>query len=303
MRESTKPLPRASIRYGPAELYGRDIATTKHTAINRLAKLRKVGAEDCPFMAGRCRKPGGVCSLRAYTQTTDGKSELPDEEIVCTCPYRFHEASSVFSWVGEKLLGESKPTLVPEVPFLRSTKVSEEIEAEKGGHVGKIDMVLVAPDSGGRLDWCALEIQAVYFSGGKMSSDLDQFVTWSGGSLPFPEKNRRPDFRSSGPKRLMPQLQIKVPTLRRWGKKMAVVVDLAFWKSLGEMETVDHISNCDIVWFVVDWTLVREGRRQLVPFKEYYTTLERSVEGLTGGVPVSLPVFENSLRGSLKRRS
>lgn len=31
----------------------------------------------------------------------------------------------------------------------------------------------------------------------------------------------------------MPQLQVRVPTLRRWGKKLAVALDRAFFDALG----------------------------------------------------------------------
>ena len=87
-----------------------------------------------------------------------------------------------------------------------------------------IDQVLVSV-SGQGLKWCALEMQAVYFSGKSMENDFKDMRQWEGPGIPFPKVQRRPDFRSSGPKRLMPQLQIKVPTISRWGKKMAVVLE------------------------------------------------------------------------------
>jgi hypothetical protein len=43
-------------------------------------------------------------------------------------------------------------------------------------------------------EWCALELQAVYFSGAGMGSHLAQYHGASG--LVFPDKQRRPDFRS-----------------------------------------------------------------------------------------------------------
>jgi hypothetical protein len=79
-----------------------------------------------------------------------------------------------------------------------------------------------------------LEFQAVYFSGMSMENDFKLMREWIGLGVPFPQVQRRPDFRSSGPKRLMPQLQIKVPTISRWGKKMTVVIDSSFWDSLSE---------------------------------------------------------------------
>ncbi len=96
----------------------------------------------------------------------------------------------------------------------------------------------------------------------------------------------------------MPQLQIKVPTLRRWGKKMAVVVDRRFFDAMGEMDDVADVSNCDIAWFVLDYD---ERGNQAVLRREFvrFTTLERAVEGLTGGRPVSLSVFEERIRAKV----
>ena len=125
-----------------------------------------------------------------------------------------------------------------------------ESEQQDADAVGMIDKVLVSLQ-GQQLKWCALEMQAVYFSGKSMENDFREMRAWNGPGIPFPAVVRRPDFRSSGPKRLMPQLQVKVPTISRWGKKMAVVVDRPFWDSLGEMRAVRDLSNAEIAWFVV----------------------------------------------------
>jgi hypothetical protein len=112
----------------------------------------------------------------------------------------------------------------------------------------------------------------------------------------YPAGQRRPDYRSSGPKRLMPQLQIKVPTLRRWGRKMAVVVDRAFFDSIGEMDNVADLSNADVAWFIVRFEEIEgQTKTRLVRDEVRYTTLERSVEGLTGGKPVPRSVFEDRI--------
>jgi len=199
-----------------------------------------------------------------------------------------------FSWVAQELLHDASPVVLSELPFL----VSKSGEREKA--VGKIDNVLVAPKTE-RLSWCALEIQAVYFSGRAMKSDLELMTNWKKEGIPFPTQQRRPDFRSSGPKRLMPQLQIKVPTISRWGKKTAVVVDLPFWNSLGEMTEVENVSNCDIAWFVVSYQKKGDtGQFALREHSLHLTTLDRAVEGLTGGVPTSLAAFEGDIRKRLK---
>ena len=93
----------------------------------------------------------------------------------------------------------------------------------------------------------------------------------------------------------MPQLQIKVPTLRRWGKKMAVVVDRPFFNSIGTMSQIEHISNGDIVWFIVKLEEdVTHGFHRIVGDDIHVTTLEHATDGLTGGHPVSKEVFEDN---------
>ncbi|WP_419915094.1 NotI family restriction endonuclease [Hoeflea sp.] len=135
---------------------------------------------------------------------------------------------------------------IGEVGFLQS---AGNLDSSPGEDVGRIDMVLAKSNApkDHPMQWCAVEVQAVYFSGNKMSVEFDSLIA-SKGVAKMPVENRRPDYRSSGPKRLMPQLQIKVPTLRRWGKKMVVVVDASFFESMGEMATVNELSNSDIVW-------------------------------------------------------
>ncbi|MCX6928575.1 MAG: NotI family restriction endonuclease, partial [Verrucomicrobia bacterium] len=227
-------------------------------------------------------------------QGADGRVEGKGEPVI-TCPNRFLEGNLVARWVGEALLGTSKPAVISELPFLMGEIQSDEGEEDA---VGKIDEVLVNAE-GGTLRWCALEFQAVYFSGMSMENDFKVMREWTGPGVPFPAVQRRPDFRSSGPKRLMPQLQIKVPTISRWGKKMAVVIDRAFWESLGEMREVRELSNCEIVWFVASFAPPKEGRFSLKRHETHFTTLVNAVEGLTGGTPMSLERFENQIRDRL----
>lgn len=284
-----------SIRYGTGELYGLDFASLPADRIRALANA-PFKSQPCPFRGGgfMCNKKGGVCSLRQFTKTGDIVAPVQDTSLVATCPSRFYDSGTSLSWAGRTLLGANAPIVLTELPFLKATS---EADASDVSTVGKIDMVLVHPDTN-TLRWCALEIQAVYFSGASMSKDFNVMKKWQGGGIPFPQGFRHPDFRSSGPKRLMPQLQIKVPTISRWGKKMAVVVDLPFWESLGSITEVDHVSNCDIAWFVMKYR--HDGTRfQMEPAGVHLTTLERAVEGLTGGKPTSLSEFEKTLRAKL----
>jgi hypothetical protein len=288
-------------RYGTGELYGFDFSALTAERVRRLSSVSHRNVE-CPFMHAesgkprrRCNKKGGVCSLRLYVQDAHGQSVGRGEPVI-TCPNRFLEGDLVVRWVGEVLLGTSKPVVLSELPFLMGEiHAAEEVEPNA---VGKIDKVLVNPQ-GPVLKWCALEMQAVYFSGMSMENDFKLMRGWEGPGVPFPKVQRRPDFRSSGPKRLMPQLQIKVPTISRWGKKMAVVIDRAFWASLSEMRETRDLSNCEIVWFVVSFETAKNGHFALRRDEVHYTTLNNAVEGLTGGTPMSLERFEREIRERL----
>ena len=102
-------------------------------------------------------KRGGVCSLRLYGESAGAASQIEQEGLRTLCPLRFEEDSEVLRWVGEVILGTQSPRIVTQVGFLRG---------ETGGSdVGRIDMVLVNDPPGPSFDWCALEMQAVYFSG------------------------------------------------------------------------------------------------------------------------------------------
>lgn len=278
---------------------------------------RKDDRPPCPFKptvngsAQPCTKQSGVCSLRLYNRDDSGSIHptLGNQGALrCLCPHRFRELGIVHKWIGEELLGTLTPLAVGEVPFLKpdilgawamSEEPASEESEEEGVSVGRIDSVLVHPDLD-YLRWCAVEMQAVYFSGPALSDDFPLFLDPTVTGIPYPGKIRRPDYRSSGPKRLMPQLQIKVPTLRRWGKKMAVVVDESFFASLGRMDSVSDVSNSDIAWFIVGFE-EEELSARLVPRDVRYTTLERAVEGLTAGLPVTLGQFETEIMGRLGR--
>ncbi len=288
-------------RFGAAELYGFDFAALSSEKIRELSSA-SYKTLPCPFKATevgkqpKCSKGGGVCSLRRYAKDDSGNAR-PGGEPVTTCPQRFLEGNLIFEWVGETLLGTSKPSVISELPFLMSDSEVADVE---GDAVGKIDKVLVNAE-GNALRWCALEMQAVYFSGKSMENDFKMMRSWSGPGLPFPRVQRRPDFRSSGPKRLMPQLQIKVPTISRWGKKMAVVVDKAFWDSMSEMREVKDLSNSEIAWFVVAFDEPVGGRHALKRHETHFTTLSHAVEGLTGGTPMSLEKFEREIRARISK--
>jgi hypothetical protein len=302
--------PKIRQRYSIGETYGRSIECLPAAQRFEEAKTAKIeyqtrtlAGASCPFQAkSKCIKKGGICSLRLYQQIGDS-APRGFGPIISTCPQRFLEAGTIFRWIGETLLETPEPIVLNQIGFLDRLRPEEEVvldeEDDAQDFIGRIDNVLVHPKRH-PMHWCAVELQAVYFSGKSMVNEFELFAQSPDLEFPFPAKNHRPDWRSSGPKRLLPQLQTKVPTVRTWGKKMAVVIDEEFFKSLVGLKTVKHVSNAEIVWFIVGFT-PKESGWTLVPRMVVYTKLEDSVDALTGGVPLSQDKFENQLREKLRR--
>jgi len=82
---------------------------------------------------------------------------------------------------------------------------------------------------------------------------------------------------------------------------MAVVIDRSFFDSIGDMGKMKDLSNSDIAWFVVRYKEEEMKQAILEPDFVVYTTLERTVEGLTGGTAVSLNEFEKRIQIKLNK--
>jgi hypothetical protein len=287
-------------RYYIGEWYGHDFATLSQEQRSAWSIDPPKNA-TCPYKSGiegmankRCSKEGGVCSLRLYERSKGGEV-TPCESRDTLCPHRFLEGGTVFSWVGAHILNDPEAAIVSEVPFLTPTARNSGNTGSRS--IGKIDHVLVTQKKG-LFEWCAVEMQAVYFSGKNMQQDIGRHSETTSGLI-WPSSVRRPDYRSSGPKRLMAQLQTKVPTISRWGKKTAVVIDNEFWNSLGKKSEIDHLSNAEVVWFVPNYVPCARGGVSLKPKGVHYTTLDSAVAGLTGGAPMPRDRFESELRQRL----
>ncbi len=296
-------------RHSIGEWYGRAFEFFSSKQRRDQAKLHAglttIAGLDCPFQKNRiCNKKGGVCSLRRYEQIDDGpvKGIGP---LVTTCPNRFLEDNTIFRWIGEEILQTKSPIILGQIGFLDRLRPAEETsdgeEDDSRDFIGRIDNVLVHP-SKEPIDWCAVELQAVYFSGKSMNREFTMLAAQEFREIPFPAAQRRPDWRSSGPKRLLPQLQTKVPTIRTWGKKMAVVIDEAFFSSLVGLEREKHLSNAEIAWFVVKYEL-QSNRWKLTPKEVVFSHLDASVKALTGGVPLSRERFEAQLQEKLQLKT
>jgi hypothetical protein len=205
--------PKLRSRYSIGEWYGSGLETLTpaerfHRAQIEVERNEILGAA-CPFQSNaKCNKKGGVCSLRLYQQLGDGPVSSVGP-VITTCPQRFLEADTIFRWVGETLLQTKDPVVLSEIGFLdrlRPDEAKDDDDQDSRDFIGRIDNVLVHP-SRQPMDWCALELQAVYFSGKSMANEFKMLSARESETLQFPAKHRRPDWRSSGPKRLLPQLQ------------------------------------------------------------------------------------------------
>ena len=190
----------------------------------------------CPFRNSPCTKsskidPIGVCSLA----NDDGAASL--------CPVRFVERDKIFIDSARIAFGEGiQFGVFPEVRILKLEDESNQGNTRK---IGKVDYVLGRIENGTVKDFTAVEVQAVYFSGNEIKTPLRYYM--ENGKLDPANSDRRPDFRSSAQKRLIPQLQLKVPVFRRWGKRFIVVVDSQFFGALPKFRHTTH-SNSEITW-------------------------------------------------------
>ena len=130
-----------------------------------------------------------------------------------------------------------------------------------------------------------------------MRPDFQRLLT-DGEALPPQPGKRRPDWRSSSAKRLMPQLQVKTPTLRRWGKKLAVAVDLPFFEAIGgKSDKPSHdLNDGDIIWLIPkleSGVLVRHHWEVL--------SLKESSQKLLAAEKIKRDEFETLIRRKLVR--
>ena len=286
-------------RYGIAEWFGLPFLSLHPDQRGHLARHARQQGDDerptCPFQedAPPCPKRSGVCSIQRYTQGDHGRVDAPVGEPVITCPHRFDQANMAIKWLAEIAGFPGSEVLVAsEVPFM--------VKAD-GGPAGKIDLV-IAHDSERGLRWHGLEIQAVYFSGAAMDIEFAVLADATDDLPPFPQRIRRPDWRSSGAKRLMPQLTIKVPTLRRWGAKLAVAVDKPFFSAIGgPSENPRHdLNEGDVIWLVTRLEPDPFGALTLQRHHWEVLTLEESEQRLRASSPMTRDAFESALRKKIR---
>jgi len=291
-------------RYSAGELFGYDLLRVSQAKRIELAEQAiksefQTSQMICPFQSGNpsafCTKKGGVCTMRAYAAGANGEALRIDGfegALRPACPKRLNHDNFVHDLAGQIMLNVSKPIILAEVPLPRegSRRPANRIE-----DIGRFDYILIDDRTIDMEDmkFAALEAQSLYFSGDSMSAEFRSMLG-SEDFLKFPIGRRRPDDKSSM-KRLLSQLQEKVPVIRHWGSKMAIVVDQPFFNSLGDMQSVKHLSNGDIAWIIVGFKDEAEGQSKIYCEKVIYTTLEKTIEILTRGEPMSREDFQLKL--------
>ena len=281
-------------RLGIAEWYGEPFIELTPTRRRELAQsaLQQRTPPRCPFQADAvlCSKPGGVCSQREYrpylgNHLADRIGEPVGPPIIM-CPKRFEQDGAVYRGLAE-IVGFEHIYIAQEVPFMRTPGTNRE--------AGRMDLVLSGDDAAS--EWYGLEIQAVYFSGGKMETDFRLLSHDEGRLPPAPTTRRRPDWRSST-KRLMSQLIVEVPLLRQWGKKMTVAVDTTFFGAIGgNTPRPSHdLNDGDVIWLTLD---ISEDYL-LQPRHWEVLSLETSTTKLQHAETIKREEFESTLRKKLR---
>lgn len=284
-------------RYGIAEWFGEPLLALSPSRRAELARhaTERRGAPGCPFQQGdaACSKKGGVCSIQRYESTDDGRIAAAVGEPVVVCPRRFEESRTLIKWLAEIVGIDADETHVArEVPFMMGTRTQKP--------AGKIDLVIAGPNEP-NFRWYGLEIQAVYFSGEGMQEEFQRMGS-GGDAPPFPNKIRRPDWRSSSAKRLMPQLEIKVPTLRRWSSKLAVAVDKPFFEAVGgpSEQANQDLDEGDIIWLAPEFQRGADHSIRMARGHFEVLTLEDSRPRLLAAETISRGEFEQTLRRKLQ---
>ena len=213
-----------------AEIFGYDVADQSDAAWKN-REARHCRFRDSPCTKSSITDPLGICTL------SDGNT------AASLCPVRFLERNRIFTDAAKIAFGpESSFAVFPEIRIL---EIPPKVEGKRPKKIGKVDFLLGQLNSGTVTDFAAVEIQAAYFSGGSLRKVFAHYMTER--SVEGLDTRRRPDFRSCAQKRLIPQLQLKIPVFRRWGKKFFVVVDSEFFGSL-PVFPVTTPSNSELTW-------------------------------------------------------
>jgi hypothetical protein len=197
------------------------------------------------------------------------------------CPVRFVEDSRVFRDAADLAFGAGAQVVV--LPEYKLLTVAGEPD-ERARKIGKVDFMLGKLNGDTIVDFAALEIQAVYSSGGGVE---DAFLHFMQSQHAGEEGDLGVDFRSSAQKRLVPQLRLKVPIFRRWGKKFFVAIDDTFFSALPNFGTTSA-GNSEVTWLSYPLRLHSSSMRLGDP-EIHFTEWSKVEQALEEGEPPDSP--------------
>jgi Restriction endonuclease NotI len=215
-------------RWGPSEWFGSPVLLVCKDERLQLAQDAllpvKLANRLCPHLTAltgadwSCSKAGGVCAVQRYA--SDGMDVYLVGEQVAICPSRI-VSKEVLKDIAQTVFGANvEAVLVKEVHY--SVSLTKTLKNGEPAAAGRIDWLLV--DTADPKRFCAVETQSVYMSGKTQDTTFNAFVE-TGGEMVMPPVYRHPDYKSSVPKRLAPQLESKARHLSSTSRKTVVLVD------------------------------------------------------------------------------
>lgn len=188
----------------------------------------------CPFKGTYVKDPRrSFCTKDSWrdqqgrthpTPTCVLRGQVGHSAVVC--PHRL-KVKEVFDGIGRAVF---QPQAGDEVIPL--TEVP--LRAPNQSIAGNIDVVLAHARSGGIVDFCGLEVQAVYFSGAMIKKHAQSYLAARrmGQDGEMPQDYRQMDYRSSSKKRLLPQLLEKALIFHKWKRHFGVIVQDEYYARL-----------------------------------------------------------------------
>ncbi len=231
-------------KWGPSEWY--EVAVFAADDAQRLAlaidakKRFKAANRICPFQTALlgplkiCSKRGGICSVQRYTQGAKTGDITPTGMQVAICPHRIISRPLLAEIVPKVMGAQVEAVLVKEVPYSVSL-----VTVRKSGEptaAGRIDWLVV--DRQDPLKFFAVETQSVYMSGKSQVNTFDSFIK-ANGAISMPPDHRHPDYKSSVPKRLAPQIESKARHLSATSRKTVVILDEFAYSNMHTLHEVD----------------------------------------------------------------
>lgn len=305
----------SSQRWGISEWFGEDFFSLTDDlrvtfASDALKSIKEVN-RPCPHLApiivdARCNKKGGICSTQLYREDADGNVSAQGTRV-SICPLRL-VSLEVLRDIAENVLGVDDAYLVKEVPYSHSMILTSKNGTPKTA--GRIDWLLV--DANDLKSFCAVETQSVYMSGKSQDNDFKELIQKKG-RITMPTHTRHPDYKSSVPKRLGPQLESKARHLTNAGKKTVVLVDTYVLENMSPLREVQlpvsyekdasikkqrMLETCEVVFAFI--SLERKGGSSLPSYS--YATIDDSRQALDAVAPIPISEFFETVKNTVTSR-